>query len=678
MSFVFPGFLFALFAISIPIIIHLFRFRRFRTVLFPNIAFLQQLSEASDKESRLKHLLVLLARILTIAFLVMAFARPFIPSGEDDISPESNAIGVYIDNSFSMNASSVQGRLLDEAKNRALEIAGMFRPTDRFMLLTNDFEGRHQRFVSREEFRDLVSQVEESAAVRTIAEVMTRKEELFSTEVAGQSRAYYISDFQKSTTGLDEIDATPEPTAYLIPLEAQYVDNVFIDSCWFETPVRLSGQPITMHVRIRNMGSQDLENQPLRLHIDGQQRSVVAYNVTAGGDTEVELTWSAGTERLQQGYVEIVDYPVTFDDRMYFSYTVTAEIPVLTLEGEGSNPYLQALYGSDDLFDYRTMPGFSIDYSVFSRYPLIILNGFNTLSAGLSMELQRYVEEGGNLAVFPGTDIDITSYNSFLQNLGIDTYAPKDTTRMPVTSINELHSLFEGVFEHIPENIDLPRVQQHFGISRQTRSPGQDLLQLQNGQPFFASYRAGRGVAYLSAVPLDNSFSNFQRHSLFVPVMANIALHSGSMQPLYHTLEPNMVVNRASGQAGTDQVYTLVRNGFEVIPEQRRRGSQVQLFFHDQIREAQNYDLFLGNELLGALSFNYDRRESLLEAYDRQSLESLFADMQIEDVRIVAPGERPLDQVLHEMGMGQQLWRLFLLLALVFILAEVLILRFWK
>lgn len=678
MSFVFPGFLFALFAISIPIIIHLFRFRRFRTVLFPNIAFLQQLSEASDKESRLKHLLVLLARILTIAFLVMAFARPFIPSGEDDISPESNAIGVYIDNSFSMNASSVQGRLLDEAKNRALEIAGMFRPTDRFMLLTNDFEGRHQRFVSREEFRDLVGQVEESAAVRTIAEVMIRKEELFSTEVAEQSRAYYISDFQKSTTGLEEIDATPEPTAYLIPLQAQYVDNVFIDSCWFETPVRLAGEPITMHVRIRNMGTQDLENQPLRLHVDGQQRSVVAYNVAAGGDTEVELTWSAGTDRLQQGFVEIVDYPVIFDDRMYFSYAVTSEIPVLVLEGQGSNPYLQALYGSDDLFDYRTMPGFSIDYSVFSRYPLIILNGFNQLSAGLSMELQRYVEEGGNLAVFPGADIDITTYNSFLQNLGIDTYAPKDTTRMPVTSINELHSLFEGVFEHIPENIDLPRAQQHYGISRQTRSPGQDLLQLQNGLPFFASYGAGRGVVYLSAVPLDNAFSNFQRHSLFVPVMANIALHSGSMQPLYYTLEPNVMVNVAGGQVGTDQVYTLARDGFEVIPEQRRRGSQVQLFFHDQIREAQNYDLFLGNEQLGALSFNYDRRESLLEAHDRQSLESLFADMQIEDVRIVAPGERPLDQVLHEMGMGQQLWRLFLLLALVFILAEILILRFWK
>lgn len=678
MSFVFPGFLFAFFAISIPIIIHLFRFRRFRTVYFPNIAFLQQLSEASDKESRLKHLLILLARILSIAFLVLAFSRPYIPSGEEDISSESNAIGVYIDNSFSMNASSIQGRLLDEAKNRAAEIAGMYLPTDRFMLLTNDFEGRHQRFVSREEFYDLVSQVEESASVRTISEVMTRKSELFATEQAQHSRAYYISDFQKSTSGLEDISSEPDPTAYLIPLQAQHVDNVFIDSCWFESPVRLPGEPVTMNVRIKNKGLQNLENQPLRLHIDGQQRSVVVYNVAAGGQTDVELTWSASIGNSQNGFVEIIDYPVTFDDRMFFTYTVSTEIPVLSLDGQGNNPYLQALFGSNDLFKLRSMPGFSIDFSVFSRYPLIVMNGFTNISAGLAMELQRYVEEGGSLAVFPGSNIDIPSYNALLQTLGLDTYARLDTVSMPVTSLNELHPLFDGVFEHLPENIDLPVAKKHYAITRQVRSLGQDLLQLQNGLPFFSSYRSGNGNVYLSAVPLDNAYSNFQRHSLFVPVMANVALHSGSMQPLYHTLGKDMVVNVTGGAGQSDLIYTIKKDGFEVIPEQRRRGNRMQLLFHDQISEAGNYFLYLGDEQIDGLSFNYDRRESVLEAYDKEALENLLADNQIEEVRIISPGQRDLGQVMHEMGMGQQLWRMMLLLALLFILIEVLILRFWK
>ncbi len=678
MAFAFPGFLFALFAIGIPVIIHLFRFRKFRTVFFPNIAFLRQLSEASDKESRLKHLLVLLTRIMAIAFLVMAFARPYIPAGDEDISPGVNTVGVYIDNSFSMNALSEQGRMLDEAISRALEIAGMYGPADNFLLLTNDFEGRHQRIVSREEFVNMVQEVTPSARVRSITEVMKRKQELFSREPKKNQRAYYISDFQISTSGLEHLDFEPQPPAYLIYLQARQSDNVFIDSLWLNSPVVLRGQPVTMNVRIQNNGSQALENQAMRLFVEGQQRTVVSYNIAPGGEEVIELTWSAGSQSFQQGHVEISDYPVTFDDRLYFSYAVTSEIPVLGLEGSGRNPYLYALFGRDQLFDYASMPAFTIDYSAFSTRRLIVLDAFDRISAGLSTELQSFVKDGGSLVIFPGKQTDIASYNDFLSGLGVDTYVRLDTTRMRVSSLNELHPLFEGVFEHIPENIDLPAASQYYVISRPLGSMGEDLLQFQNGLPFFASHPAGSGQVFLSAVLLDDSFSNFQRHSLFVPIMANIALQSGYVHPLYHTIgiDQPVVFYLRSGPA--DRVYYLRNDVFELIPEQRRSGGQMQFFFHDQIEEDGHYNMFFGEERIGALSFNYDRRESLLEAYTKDALEDLLASRELSAVQVVDAGQKTLDQVIRELSMGVQLWRLFLVLALIFLLVEVLILRFWK
>ncbi len=679
MNFVFPGFLFALLAISIPIIIHLFRFRRFRTVYFPNIAFLQQLSEASDRESRLKQLLVLLARILAITFLVMAFARPYIPADEADVSPGGNTVSVYIDNSFSMNAMSGQGRLLDEARERALEIAAMYGHGDRFLLLTNDFEGRHQRFVSREEFIDMVEQIDESARSRTIAEVMTRKAELFSNEPVERSRAYFLSDFQKSTAGLDQIDEDTYPQSFFIPLQVSQADNVYVDSLWTESPVFLEGQTISMFVRIRNDGTQDLENQPLRLYVDGRQRSVVSYNIAHGEERTLELNWSAGSEPpLQQAHVEIRDYPVTFDDKLYFSYQVASEIPVLALEGDGRNNYLRALFEGDDLFAYDAMPVLSIDYSRFSDYQTIILDGFDRISAGLASELQRFTQAGGSLVVFPHDGANIPSYNDFLNLLNADTYDRLDTTSMRVSSLNELHFIFDDVFEHLPEQLDLPRASQYYRISRQVGSMGEDILQLQNGLPFFASYPVGDGKLFLSAVPLDDDYSNFQRHSVFVPLMANIALQSGYMQALYHTIgtDQAVVTPRRTGQ--TDEVFSLRKEGFEVIPEQRRTGNQMQLFFHDQIEEAGNYMLFHEDQQVGGVSFNYDRRESKLEAYQQDELEEKLTDLQLEGIQIVDVAGKPMDQVLHEMGMGQQLWRLFLILALLFILFEVLLIRFWK
>ncbi len=678
MSFLFPGFLFALLAISIPIIIHLFRFRRFRTVYFPNIAFLQQLSEASDRESRLKQLLVLLARILAIAFLVMAFARPYIPSDDEDMTAEHNAVSVYIDNSFSMNAMSDQGRLLDEARERALEIARMYGHADRFLLLTNDFEGRHQRFVSREEFIDMVEQVDESAMTRSIADVTRRKAELFGDNPGGRQQAYYLSDFQKSTSDLAGMPETITPPSFFIPLQTPQADNVYIDSLWTESPVILSGQTVSMFVRIRNDGTQDLENQPLRLYVDKRQRSVVSYTIGHGEEETIELSWSAGSEPLQQAYLEIRDYPVTFDDRLYFSYQVSSEIPVLALEGDGRNRYLHALFGGDDLFSFDAVPALSVDYSRFPDYQTIVLDGFDRISAGLASELQRFTEAGGSLVVFPRHGANLTSYNDFLRLLNADTYERHDTTSLRVSSLNELHSVFDDVFEHIPEQIDLPRASQYFRISRQFGSMGEDILQLQNGLPFFASYPAGDGKLFLSAVPLDDTYSNFQRHSVFVPLMANIALQSGYMQDLYHTIGTDRAVVTPRRTSQADQVFSLRKEGFEVIPEQRRQGNQIQLFFHDQISEAGNYSLYFGDQQAGGVSFNYDRRESKLEAYQKDELEEKLADLQVEAIQVVDAAGKPLDQVLNEMAIGQQLWRLFLILALLFILSEVLIIRFWK
>ncbi|MCA1760722.1 MAG: BatA domain-containing protein, partial [Bacteroidales bacterium] len=101
MNFLFPTFLFALFAIVIPIIIHLFSFRRYKTVYFSHVGFLKDIKKESQKKSRLKQLLMLLARILTIIFLVFAFSQPYIPTENAATTGSGEIVGVYIDNSFS-------------------------------------------------------------------------------------------------------------------------------------------------------------------------------------------------------------------------------------------------------------------------------------------------------------------------------------------------------------------------------------------------------------------------------------------------------------------------------------------------------------------------------------------------------------------------------------------------
>jgi hypothetical protein len=138
MSFNYPMFLWALTALSIPIIIHLFNFRKTTRIYFSNIRFLKQVKQETTQKRRLKKYMVLASRLLFIFFLVMAFAQPFLPAREQ-ISSQKN-ITIYLDNSFSMSAP-VEGKIraLDAGVSFVREIVELFPRETRFKLLTNDF-----------------------------------------------------------------------------------------------------------------------------------------------------------------------------------------------------------------------------------------------------------------------------------------------------------------------------------------------------------------------------------------------------------------------------------------------------------------------------------------------------------------------------------------------------------
>src|SRR5258706_15952530 len=113
MNFIYPGFLFALSALVIPVVIHLFNFRKFKKIYFTNVRFLREIKQDTQSRSKIKHLLILLSRILAVSFLVLAFAQPYIPATKGVVMSGIRAVSVYIDNSFSMDALGKNGSLME-------------------------------------------------------------------------------------------------------------------------------------------------------------------------------------------------------------------------------------------------------------------------------------------------------------------------------------------------------------------------------------------------------------------------------------------------------------------------------------------------------------------------------------------------------------------------------------
>ncbi|RZL53009.1 MAG: hypothetical protein EOO93_21545, partial [Pedobacter sp.] len=228
MNFLYPGFLFALLSVAIPVIIHLFNFRKFKKVYFSNVQLLKEVEQQNSSREKLKNLLILFSRILALIFLVLAFAQPYIPLKGQKTTNQNNSISIYIDNSYSMEAINKDGNLLDEAKRRAKELIKGFGVNDRFQLLTNDFEGKHQRLLNADEFLKALYDVQISAANRNLQQILNRQGNVLTGSVNRYS--FIISDFQKNIAKKPTLSTKKDIQYAFIKLNATGLPNVAVDS----------------------------------------------------------------------------------------------------------------------------------------------------------------------------------------------------------------------------------------------------------------------------------------------------------------------------------------------------------------------------------------------------------------------------------------------------------------
>jgi len=688
MQFVNPAFLFGLVGIAIPVIIHLFNFRRFRKVYFTNVRFIKELKQETQKRSQLRHLIILFLRVLAVAALAFAFAQPYIPYKTNQAPIASrNAISVFVDNSFSMEAIGSNGSLLDEAKQKAKEIVAAYKPSDYFQLLTNDFEGRHQRLVTRDEFLTLLEEVKPSPSSHKLPEIIGRQNDILSTSQVSRRTSFIVSDFQKTEFNMSGALRDSSVTTYLVPLKANSQGNVYIDSCWFDLPLQQAGQTATLHAEIWNKSGKDLEKIPVKLEVNGSQRAVASVDIKAGASMEVSMPYVNYKAGIQQAIVQVTDYPVTYDDKFYLSYEVTSFLNILAINGKGDNRFMNALFSQDSTIHLTNLPEKSLDYSSFASYSLIILNELSSISSGLAEELRRYIGNGGSIALVPAASAEVPSYNSFLSSLNCPSYLPLDTSDSRVVKINTESPAFRDVFEKtlgqgpgLQENTELPLVLKHFPIVPAASMQAQSLIKMLNGRDFLTLTNSSLGQVFQFAVPFDPSFSNFPRQALFVPALYNIALMSRPPMRLYYEAGRNEAIRVNHAVPAGDKVFRIrsLKGNFEIIPEHHRVGSVTNIFVNNQVPLADNYLLFNDRVPVAGLSFNYNRDESDPACFASSELDDMIKLSRLSNISILKTDHRPVNEILHEMNFGRQLWKYFVWMVLLCLLAEVVLLRIWK
>lgn len=676
-SFVYPAFLTALAVIAIPVIIHLFNFRRFKKVYFTNVKFLKELKEETTSRSRLKHLMVLAARILALSFLVMAFAQPYIPAVEGGKMALNKVTSLFIDNSFSMEAVTRDGTLLEVAKRRARELASSFRPSDRFVMVTNDFDPSHQRMVNREEMLELIESIRVSPASRKLSEVHARvAETLGSSGTETASSLIVLSDFQEL---MADVEIMPEESpfrVFMAPLKASETSNLFIDSCYFTTPVLQLQQTAELKVRIRNSGTLDANAVPVKLLVNGAQRAVAAADVPAMNYSEVTLTFTASAQGWQKAEVSITDHPIIFDDRYYLSFLVMDRSEVLVINPDSQSPWFEALFQPGGFFHLAVTGDRQIDYGSLNAYQSIFVEGLSEIPTGLATELKKYVDNGGTLTLVPDSTIDFTSYSQFLTSLQIAPFSGAVFNNERIAGLSLEDPIFKGVFSSrnaINDQTDLPSTSGYFIRSGGSGSTGEALMRFRSGANALERHRKGKGQVYLFSFPFRGIWSNFTRHAIFVPVSYGIALSSGNAMPPAYTMGRDETIELPQITLTGDQVLHLKNSNldFDVIPAHRSTGNATLIGLNNQVTRANHYELTKGDQPVTVLSFNFNRDESVMRFREPESLQKNYLEL-------LDGASENLAGNFVQMNEGTALWKYCIILALLFLAIEILLLKLWK
>lgn len=683
MRFAHPEILWFLFAVAVPPIIHLLRLRRYKRIYFSNVQLLEKIEQEKKRSARLREIAVMLARMATIACVVLAFARPFLPENAGTAPVSQSLVSVYVDNSFSMQAPSRGAVLLEEAKVQAERILLDLPPDRPVHLFTNDFSGVETGFVNRDEALSRLRDIDYSPLSRSFDQIRAfQKRVCEDASVAQTARVCYcISDFQKSTFALDAETLREDSSGRFVFVPVQGVDyaNLSMDSLSLDMPVLQAGRDLGLRIVLTNRSDKEQLQVPLRVYAQGRQAGVYPVDFKAGEQVEVRIPFRLEDKGLYACYAEIADYPVEFDNRLYFSINIDNTPRIIHIyEGE-AEASLRKLFAGDSLFVYTAQEVHRLSFDALASSGLVILDKVREPSSALVSALVRHVQGGGRLAVIPPAPVSLENPQAPLQELlaaliGAG-YGAYHADEIRLRSLNHTHPIFAIALAQVPENRLLPQVKGRYELPETPHTPYVGLMgftasSVRPQQDFLRVYTPDKGMVYLFSSPLSETTTDFGSHYSFVLSFLNMALWEGAGPRLYETTgteEALFYPAALLGDFGPQTRYYVQADGREarMIPLVRRMGAEAAVYTYGQIQEAGNYTL--GEEPdrpLQSLSFNYDRKESQPECYGADELAAWTKPLR--NVRVSVDGTR---------SEGRELWKVFAIFALLSALVETLLLR---
>ncbi|MBQ8957703.1 MAG: BatA and WFA domain-containing protein [Bacteroidales bacterium] len=674
MRLLYPNMLWGLFALLIPILIHLFNFRRHKLVYFSNTTVLRNIQQENAKTRKLKYWITLLLRCLFIAALVLAFAFPYHPEKQITTDAADNLVGIYIDNSMSMKGQSARTTMLEDARQSARDLVHKLSPSSRYLLMTNSFEIQNEYPMNQEEMLDQLDCMNPDGAPIAMGEVLDRFEMLRKQHGFASSTLFVYSDFQTNTFDLSAAQADTSMQVVVVPMLPEFKSNIYIDSVWLASPIVQASLTNDLMVRVVNQGDKEVKGLPVNFTMNGTMAASTTVDLEKNGETEIEMQFVVDGDGEQRCTVSLMDHPITFDDAYDFVMSVKPSLSVVELGTEASNCAL--VFEDDEQFRYTLMEPSRFDLGAIAQGQLLIVGETATLNETLQQSLLDAVAEGASLMVFPS--VNDPKGNAYLyERLGLR-LMEIDTNTTSVEDLALQHSFFSDMILDLPQHPDLPNVKQH--IRLKSNGVPTPLLTLKNGDPLLFSEQVGKGQAFVMATTLDAKWSDVADNALFVPMLVKMAFLGGKMDRVSYTIgtDKMLVLSDMNLEGDRQLLFANEDRSFELMPASEVRNGKVYLYLSDNLPSAGFYDLLVNDTLNRTTAWNESRVESKMDFASCDEIEPVFKKAGFDVAAVLDTTDFATADLVEAMAHQSSLWKVFALIALLALLGEIAVLRFWK
>ena len=425
------------------------------------------------------------------------------------------------------------------------------------------------------------------------------------------------------------------------------------------------GEKNTIRVKLRNQGPRQIDGLVVKLSLNGIQAATASATLEPNSNTEIAFDVSSGLQGLNSCVISFNDFPAAFDNEFFFTLNFSRTIRVMEIKPDREPTYVEKVFGNRQLFQFRSFQSSNVDYSQITSSDLVVIMGVNNLDAALGAALASFRNAGGTILMIPGTQPNVNSYSAAL-GLPPLRWLPGDA-REELDKPDYSNPLFENIFEERSTQLAMPTAKRRLDWGQDRTA----VLRFRDGSPYLSQF----GKLFLLASPLSKDDTDFYNHALFVPVMYRLAASGMKNESrLYYFLADNIVTVLADSLYGEEPVRLAGQQ--EIIPPQRKDIDKVVMELPKFSMNSGFYEVMFQRDTLDRIAFNLSREESFLECFSTEDLEQRLGNRYVSVFLSKSPSSFAAD--IKDRYLGTPLWKHALVLALLFLLAEVLLIRFLK